>query len=75
MLKNLYGTDKPWTADDYAIAQKMNSYWANFAKTGNPNVGGSYPSSLGNLTSFPKATSAKIVTFRVENGFDEKPIA
>ncbi|KAE9364329.1 alpha/beta-hydrolase [Stipitochalara longipes BDJ] len=75
VLNNLYGTDKPWTADDYAIAQKMNSYWANFAKTGNPNLGGSYPASLGSLTYFPQAASAKNVTFRVGNGFDEKPIA
>lgn len=43
VLNNLYGTDLPWTAEDYAIAQKMNSYRANFAKTGNPNLGGSYP--------------------------------
>jgi carboxylesterase 2 len=53
----------------------MNSYWANFAETGNPNLGGSYPASLGNLTYFPKTNSAKNVTFRVGNGFDEKPIA
>jgi carboxylesterase 2 len=71
----LYRTDKPWTTDDGAIAQKMNSYWANFAKTANPNLGGSYPASLGNLTYFPKTTSARNVTFRVGNGFDEKPIA
>ncbi|PWY73488.1 hypothetical protein BO83DRAFT_427136 [Aspergillus eucalypticola CBS 122712] len=36
---NLYGTDKTWTAADYAIGRKMNGYWANFIKTGNPNGG------------------------------------
>ncbi|KAJ5649647.1 alpha/beta-hydrolase [Penicillium longicatenatum] len=37
VLNNLYGTDKPWTAKDYEIAAKMNGYWSNFIKTGNPN--------------------------------------
>jgi hypothetical protein len=53
----------------------MNSYWANSAKTRNPNLGGSCPASPGNLTYFPKTNSAKNVTFRVGNDFDEKPIA
>lgn len=75
VLNNLYGTDKPWTAEDFAIAQKMNSYWANFAKTGNPNTGGSYPASLGNLTYFPKSSSNKSVTMQVGDGFGELPVA
>ncbi|OJJ43504.1 hypothetical protein ASPZODRAFT_102847 [Penicilliopsis zonata CBS 506.65] len=37
VLNNLYDTDLPWEAIDYVIADKMNSYWVNFAKTGNPN--------------------------------------
>jgi carboxylesterase 2 len=37
VLNNLYDTDLPWTAEDYQIAETMNSYWANFIKTGNPN--------------------------------------
>ncbi|KAG7397729.1 hypothetical protein PHYBOEH_000268 [Phytophthora boehmeriae] len=36
-FNNLYGTDMPWEEDDYAIADTMSSYWANFIKTGNPN--------------------------------------
>jgi carboxylesterase 2 len=40
VLNNLYGTDLPWTKNDYAIAQKMNGYWSNFIKTGNPNGDG-----------------------------------
>jgi carboxylesterase 2 len=40
VLNNLYGTDLPWTANDYIIAGKMNGYWANFIKTGNPNGNG-----------------------------------
>ncbi|MFI6625925.1 carboxylesterase/lipase family protein [Streptomyces sp. NPDC050528] len=34
---NLYGTDRPWTATDYAIADRTSSYVANFVATGNPN--------------------------------------
>lgn len=39
VLNNLYATDLPWEAIDYEIATKMNSYWVNFVKTGNPNGG------------------------------------
>lgn len=34
---NLYATDRPWTEEDRAIANRMSSYWANIIKTGNPN--------------------------------------
>jgi carboxylesterase type B len=37
VFDNLYATDKPWTDEDRKIADMMSSYWANFAKTGNPN--------------------------------------
>ena len=42
VLNNLFDTDKPWVAADYAIAEKMNGYWANFVKTQNPNTGDGY---------------------------------
>ncbi len=29
--------NRDWTAADYALAQTMSTYWANFVKTGNPN--------------------------------------
>jgi para-nitrobenzyl esterase len=32
--------DEPWTADDERIGDIISSYWANFAKTGNPNGAG-----------------------------------
>lgn len=56
VLNNLYATDLPWETVDYEIAQKMNAYWANFAKTGNPNQGDSY---TGNetLVYYPPTTS------------------
>lgn len=41
VLNNLYATtDTPWTSEDYSIAATMNSYWANFIKTQNPNGAG-----------------------------------
>ncbi len=30
----------PWTAADYKVSEQMQSYWINFAKTGNPNGAG-----------------------------------
>ncbi|MFT4082808.1 MAG: carboxylesterase family protein [Nocardioides sp.] len=33
----LDGTDRPWTRQDYRIADKVSSYVANFAATGDPN--------------------------------------
>ena len=40
VLNNLYGTDDPWTDEDYEIATAMNDYWVNFIKTGDPNGAG-----------------------------------
>ena len=34
---NLYATDRPWTDEDRAVADRMSSYWANIIKTGDPN--------------------------------------
>ena len=34
---NLYATDRPWTDEDRAIADRMSSYWANIIKRGEPN--------------------------------------
>lgn len=30
----------PWTAADYRLSEQMQTYWTNFAKTGDPNGGG-----------------------------------
>jgi para-nitrobenzyl esterase len=37
VFNNLYATDKPWADVDRDIAEKMSSYWANYAASGNPN--------------------------------------
>ncbi len=34
---NLDFVDRPWTPADYELAKIMSAYWANFARTGNPN--------------------------------------
>jgi carboxylesterase 2 len=75
VLNNLYDTDKPWEPEDFAIAEKMSSYWANFAKTGNPNTGGSYPAALGSLTYFPKSSPSKNVSMQVGDRWGDLPVA
>jgi para-nitrobenzyl esterase len=42
-------TDYAWTADDYKVSETMQSYFANFIKTGNPNDEGlpDWPAALG----------------------------
>ena len=34
---NLQFVNRPWESGDHKLAAIMSSYWANFAKTGNPN--------------------------------------
>lgn len=43
-LNALYANvdDYPFAADDWYIQSRISAYWANFAKSGDPNVGGSY---------------------------------
>lgn len=65
VLNNLYATDKPWTSKDYAIAKKMNGYWANFIKAGDPNGEG--------LVSWPAVDSSERVQ-RVGNGWGQVPV-
>lgn len=36
-FNTLDGSWRPYTNNDYELARKMNKYWSNFAKTGNPN--------------------------------------
>jgi len=72
VLNNLYGTDLPWEAEDYEIALKMNGYWANFAKNGDPNVGSSFAG--GNLTAWNNSTPKKNVTMHVGDGWGDVPV-
>jgi para-nitrobenzyl esterase len=36
-FNNLSKLDRPWTAADTLVADRMSSYWANYVKTGDPN--------------------------------------
>ncbi|KAG6592657.1 carboxylesterase [Phytophthora cinnamomi] len=74
VLNNLYLTDSPWEEEDYAIAAKMNAYWANFVKTGNPNDGGSYLGS-DTLVNWPESTAERNVTHHVGDGWGEVLVA
>lgn len=67
VLNNLYGTDMPWTADDYAIAAKMNGYWVNFIKSGNPNGA--------NLTGWAPANGQDLVVQELGDRWDAIPLA
>lgn len=40
VMNSLKKSPRPWDATDYKVADMMSSYWANFAKTGNPNSKG-----------------------------------
>jgi para-nitrobenzyl esterase len=37
VFNNLKMMDRPWTAVDTLVADRMSSYWVNFTKNGNPN--------------------------------------
>lgn len=39
VLNTLYMSDRPFTEADHKIADMLSTYWANFAKTSNPNGG------------------------------------
>lgn len=55
-----------WEADDYAIAETMSGYWANFIKTGNPNGDG--------LPSWEEVNATSTVTQELGEGFGPIPI-
>ncbi|MEZ5070450.1 MAG: carboxylesterase family protein [Bacteroidales bacterium] len=40
VFQTLKALDRPWTETDTLVADRMSSYWANFAKTGDPNAEG-----------------------------------
>jgi len=61
LFGNLYGTDRPWTAADHAIADTTSSYIANFAATGNPTGHG--------LPVWPALRTSKPVSMELGNHF------
>ncbi|MEV5534793.1 carboxylesterase/lipase family protein [Streptomyces prunicolor] len=67
LFGNLYGTDRPWTAADHAIADTTSSYVANFAATGNPNGHG--------LPVWPALRTSKPVSMELGDHFAPLPAA
>ncbi|RAH47707.1 carboxylesterase/lipase family protein [Aspergillus brunneoviolaceus CBS 621.78] len=75
-LNALYAnTDRyPFNATDYAIQEKMSAYWANFAKTLDPNLGGSY--TAGSLPYWsPNSANGTQVVMELGDAFEDVPIA
>lgn len=73
VLNALYANDNtyPFTWYDFYVGEIMSSYWANFAKTGNPNLGGS---GKYNLTYWAPNNGSQTV-MHVGDGFGQTPIA
>lgn len=68
----------PFTDVDYEIQAKMSAYWANFAKTLNPNHGGSYTGNFSNGTLptwAPTLANGTEAVFELGDGFANRPIA
>lgn len=71
VLNNLYGTNLPWTAEDYEISNTISEYWANFIKTGDPNPKGSGS----NLTYWAPSTAKRQTTFHLNPPYGQVSIA
>ncbi|GAQ04518.1 fumonisin B1 esterase [Aspergillus lentulus] len=65
----------PFTEADYEIQEKMSAYWANFAKTLNPNKGGSFTGN-GTLPHWsPNSPNGTQVVKELGDAFTNVPIA
>ncbi|CEJ60255.1 Putative Carboxylesterase type B [Penicillium brasilianum] len=65
----------PFTEKDYKIQEKMSSYWANFAKTLDPNQGDSY-TGKGSLPRWsPNSANGTQLVMELGNYFSKVPIA
>lgn len=62
-LNALYANDEqyPFVYEDFAIAEAMSGYWANFIKTGDPNTGDSYAGEGDLATWYPNDGTANYV--------------
>jgi para-nitrobenzyl esterase len=66
-LDTLYMSDRPFTDIDRKIADQMSSYWANFAKTGNPNGKG--------LPHWPAVSEKASTTMQIGDVTEAIPLA
>ena len=57
MFETLSVLDRPWEPTDRTLANRVSSYWTNFAKNADPNAGG--------LPAWPAYTSAGHTTMEL----------
>ena len=67
VFDSLKNVDLPWTDEDRRIAGMMSSYWANYAKTGDPNGPG--------LPAWPRFDASKPAVMVLGDQFGPIPIA
>jgi para-nitrobenzyl esterase len=65
-LDNLKFVNRPWEDADYKLANTMSSYWANFAKKGDPNGNG--------LPEWPAYTTSNKVVMVLDKQPGAKPL-
>jgi para-nitrobenzyl esterase len=66
-LGNLEATDRPWTAEDRAIADRMSTYWANIIRNGDPNGPG--------LPRWPRFDAASPTVMQLGDAWSPIPVA
>ena len=64
---NLKQLNRPWEAADRKLSETVSSYWANFAKTGNPNGKG--------LPNWPAFDAAQQATMELGEKIGSRPVA
>lgn len=76
VLNALYanGDTYPFTEYDYYVQSVVSAYWANFAKTGNPNTGGSYKNATAELVYWPEHDGVTQTMFRIGDGFGNRSL-
>lgn len=74
-MDSLYANnyDHTWSWYDRYLGEVLSSYWANFAKTHNPNTGGSYP--FNNLTYWAPVNSRTKSVFHIGQSFGNRSLA
>lgn len=67
VFNSLGHSDRPWTAEDRAIADRITSYWANFAAHGDPNGRG--------LPEWPPVSTDRALTMQLGDSTTPIPVA
>jgi para-nitrobenzyl esterase len=62
----VFGTGRNWTDADRQLSEQISSYWANFAKTGNPNGKG--------LPAWPKYDEKKDLAMHLDTTIEAIPV-